>query len=198
MDKQLAKMDVLYEDLELRGVDYREVALPKAEYARCSFSNCSFAQTDLGSVKFEACTFVDCDLSMAKIEETAFRDVTFIRCKLLGLRFDTCAAFGLALHFEYCALSMSSFEGLKLKKTAFTHCKLDQMDFTGTDLSGAVFDECDLHSTLFERTILKQADLRTAYHFTIDPESNVVTKARFSKHNLSGLLYRYNLHIDDD
>ena len=50
-----------------------------------------------------------------------------------------------------------------------TH-SIAQADFAEADLSNVLFDSCDLEGTIFERTILKQADFRTSYNYSIDPE----------------------------
>jgi uncharacterized protein YjbI with pentapeptide repeats len=70
------------------------------------------------------------------------------------------------------------------------------VDFTAADLSQAVFDACDLADALFDRTVLEKADLRGALHYSIDPETNRVKKARFSPEGLRGLLGKYDIIID--
>jgi uncharacterized protein YjbI with pentapeptide repeats len=71
-----------------------------------------------------------------------------------------------------------------------------EADFTETDLSKSVFKDCDLTKSTFVQTNLEQADLRTAYGFSIDPEINRLQKARFSQQNIAGLLDKYNLKIE--
>ena len=66
-----------------------------------------------------------------------------------------------------------------------------------TDLSGSVFKECDLSGAVFERSNLEKAQMSTAYNFTIDPESNKINKTVFSKQNVVGLLFKYNIKIED-
>jgi hypothetical protein len=43
---------------------------------------------------------------------------------------------------------------------------------------------------------LKKADLRTAYNYHIDPESNKLKKAKFSLQGLPGLLDKYGIDIE--
>ena len=56
--------------------------------------------------------------------------------------------------------------------------------------------ECELAGATFDRTNLEKADLRTAYHFIIDPDNNRIKKAKFSESALSGLLTKYDLVIE--
>ena len=71
-----------------------------------------------------------------------------------------------------------------------------EVDFSETDLVGSVFKNCDLSGTIFENTHLEKADLRTAYNYHIDPESNKLKKAKFSLQGLPGLLDKYGLEIE--
>jgi uncharacterized protein YjbI with pentapeptide repeats len=51
-----------------------------------------------------------------------------------------------------------------------------------------VFDDCVMTGITFERCDLSGADLRTAVGYVINPTANRVAKARFSEHNLAGLV----------
>ena len=64
-------------------------------------------------------------------------------------------------------------------------------------MRGAIFDKCDMAKAKFEKTNLEKADFRTAINFTIDPEKNRLKKARFSSAGLPGLLYKYDIEIDN-
>lgn len=190
-------MSKLYiEDKDFKGEDFSQRAPGTGEYENCTFTACSFLHADLSGVIFSGCRFEDCDLSLATLKNTALREIRFKNCKLLGLRFDDCNNFSLALDFETCTLNLSSFYQVKLKNTRFKDCKLVEVDFVETDLSNAVFSECDLSGATFERTLLEGADFRTAFHFSIDPEINRIGKARFSTQNIAGLLHKYNIAIE--
>ena len=139
---------------------------------------------------------MDCDLSMAHIKQASFNDALFERCKMLGMRFDLCNDFLLSFRFMECTLNLSSFYGLKLKKSRFIKCKLQEVDFTETDLTSADFDGCDLQRAIFDRSILEKVDFRTAYNFNIDPERNKLRKARFSVDGVVGLLGKYDIVIE--
>lgn len=179
-----------------KGIDFREKALNKGDYENCSFSNCTFSGSDLSGIIFSVCRFENCDLSMASLMNTSFREVHFKHCKLLGLRFDECRHLLLSFSFESCVLDFSSFYKLKLKNIIFNECKLQEVEFLETDLTKSIFNHCDLQGARFENTILVGSDLRTAYNFSIAPETNKISQAKFSTTGISGLLDKYDIHIE--
>lgn len=184
------------EDKHFQGDNFSEKRLETGEYENCQFSNCSFLNSDLSGIIFSDCTFSDCDMSMAKLNGTAFREVVFRNCKMLGLRFDACNTFSLSFGFDACLLNFASFFKLSLRGTRFNNCKLEDVEWIETDLSQAVFKQCDFRNAIFEKTILQGADLRSSFNFSIDPENNLVSKAKFSLTNVVGLLDKYKLVIE--
>lgn len=183
-------------DKDFKGESYIETPLLHAEYENCTFADCLFSQSDLSDMIFSECKFENCEMSMANIKNTALRGVRFNNCKMLGWRFDECKTFGLAVSFEQCILDFSSFFGLKIPHTVFKNCSIKEVEFVETDLTKAVFQNCNLERAVFERTKLEGTDFRTAQHFTINPEMNRIQKAKFSTHNIAGLLYKYNIIIE--
>jgi len=173
-----------------------EEPLAKGEYAECTFLNCLFMNSDLTSITFVDCVFDKCDLSMAKITNVAFRDVSFVNCKLVGLNLEECNPFLISFSFEECVLNLSSFYQLKLKGIQFKSCNLQEVDFTETVLTSAIFDNCNLSRTIFSRTNLEKADFRTSYNYSINPETNRIRKARFSRMGIAGLLDNYDIEIE--
>ncbi len=85
---------------------------------------------------------------------------------------------------------------LRLKNTLFADSQLQEVEFIETDLTNASFKNCDLYKSVFEKTRLENADLRTAWRFSIDPEINFIQKAHFSTQNVVGLLDKYKIKID--
>jgi len=134
---------------------------------------------------------------MAVLTQTSFKEVVFKNCKLLGLHFDHCNPFLLSFTFEDCQLNLASFYRLKLVKTLFRNSSLKEVDFTGTDLSSSTFDNCDFAEATFNGSILEKADLRSSYHYSIDPEINKIKKARFSLQGIRGLLDKYGIIIEN-
>jgi hypothetical protein len=43
---------------------------------------------------------------------------------------------------------------------------------------------------------LEKADFRTAFNYSINPETNRIKKAKFSKEGLNGLLDKYDIEIE--
>ena len=83
-----------------------------------------------------------------------------------------------------------------MQNTHFTNCSLKEVDFSESDLSKSTFDNSSLLDSVFYRSILKEADFRTAKHFNINPEVNELKKAKFSRNSLEGLLLKHNLIIE--
>lgn len=184
------------QDQEYAGIDFRTNGFERGEYDNCTFNNCTLASVSLTGCIFVECRFINCDLSMAVLQDASFRDVIFRNCKMLGARFDECSKFLLAFRFESCILNFSSFYRLKLKGTSFKDCKLQEAEFTETDLTNAKLDDCDLLGARFENTLLEGADLRTAYNYSMDPERNHLTNAKFSLSGVVGLLDKYKIKIE--
>lgn len=167
------------------------------EYDNCIFENCDFSNINLSNVAFSSCEFTACNLSTTSLNHTSFRHVSFQDCKLLGLHFESCNPFLFEVEFNSCVLNLSSFYQLKMRQTNFKNCSLHEVDFTETDLTSSRFENCDLLNAVFDHSILEKVDFRSAVHYSIDPESNRLKKARFSKNGLAGLLHKYQLEIKD-
>ncbi|MDZ7845911.1 MAG: pentapeptide repeat-containing protein [Owenweeksia sp.] len=175
--------------------DFSLKALPKGDYDQCQFINCHFSGVHLSNYNFIGCDFNECDLSNVRLGGTGLKEVRFVKCKMVGTQFTECNPFLLAIDFEDCQLDFAVFNDLNLPGTSFMKCQLKEVDFSGANLNQVEFQGCDMENTHFENTKLEQADFRWARNFSIDPELNNLRKARFSKHNLSGLLHKYKLDI---
>ena len=186
----------LTEDILFERIDYTVHNLPRGEYENCKFINCNFYGGDISHTTFRECTFDSCDFSLAKLKNTALNDIHFKGCKLLGVQFEEVNPFLLSLDFENCVLKLAVFYKLKLKKTRFKNCNLQETDFTETDLTSAIFDNCDMQRIIFNKSILEKADLRTSFNYSFDPEQNRITKARFSRMGVIGLLDKYRIEIE--
>lgn len=182
------------EDLEFNNLD-KEHPFLEADYEYCQFSHCDFSNRDLSAFNFLECTFEHCDFSNTILHDTGFKTVTFDSCKMMGLHFEDCKAFLLAMSFKNCILSFSSFYQMILKGTLFDNCMLEQVDFTETDLSNAILKKCNLQKAIFEYTTLRNADLQTAINFDIDPDINKIAGAKFSTQGALTLLKKYKIVI---
>jgi fluoroquinolone resistance protein len=186
----------MIEDKLFEKVDYTVNYLPRDEYENCRFVNCNFYGGDISHMTFRECTFTDCDFSLAKMKNTALNDIHFIGCKLLGVQFEECNQFLLSLDFVNCVLKLAVFYKLKLKKTRFVNCNLQETDFTEAELPGSLFDNCDLLRVIFHKSNLEKVDFRSSFNYSIDPENNRITKARFSRVGVVGLLDKYKIEIE--
>ena len=166
------------------------------DFGNCHFLGCDFTSSDLSGLLFSDCHFEACNLSLATLKGTTLKDVIFRNCKLMGLSFQDCNKFLWTPTFQHCILHYAAFPGVNLKNTIFDHCELKEADFSGANLTGVVFDGCDLSGTVFSHTILTGADFRTARHYSLDPENNRIRDARFSLPEVTGLLHKYGIRID--
>ena len=184
-----------FEDEKFVKVNYASSPLAKATYEGCKFEHCIFSDADLSSIQFIDCVFEDCDFSLAHIKNTSMRDARFVRCKMLGLRFEDCNSFLFSVGFDHCILNHSSFFNVSMKKTIIKNSSCKEVYFTGADLSGSILTHTDFSLARFDQTNLEKADLRSAIHYSIDPENNKIKKAKFSIEGLAGLLDRYGIDI---
>ena len=175
--------------------DFRFNPLESGEYEDCIFEHCNFYESKLRGISLINCQFIDCDLSLVKIENTAFREVEFIRCKMTGVNFESANDFGLRFSFKETNLSYAVFYKKDLRKTLFEHCMLHETDFTQANLAESDFTDSDLSGAIFDQTHLEKANFTAAAHFRIIPENNFLKKARFSQHQLSGLLLHTGIEI---
>ena len=183
-------------DKEFNSVNFAEKPIEIGDYENCTFKNCIFSKTNLSDFNFDECLFTNCDFSNAKITNTAFKEVEFRNCKLMGLQFDECKPFLLAFRFINCQLNLSAFYGLKIKNTYFENCILNEVDFTDTVLSGSTFKNCNFSGAMFGNSNLEKVDFRSSVNFSINPETNRISKARFSVENITGLLDKYDIIIE--
>lgn len=181
-------------DKEFINQDF-SVAFPVGEYENCVFKSCNFSKIELSNSIFINCQFVDCDGSMIKLKGTSFQESTFLNCKLMGVRWEDCKPFLLSFNFKNCILNYSSFFKLKLKGGRFENCQLEEVDFTETDLTKSVWLGSNLLNAKFENTNLTEADFDQAINISIDPELNIINKAKFNSDSLIGLLEKYNIII---
>lgn len=174
---------------------FQEFNEPK-EFDNCTFERCDFSHQNLSNFRFIDCTFEDCNLGLATLENTQFQSVLFSKCKLIGLKFEQCNSFGMAVQFVSCVLDFSSFYQCVLKNTSILQCSLREVDFTESVWVGSRFTGSDLSLSVFDRTQLEKVDFREAINYQIDPENNSLKGAQFSLAQVSGLLTKYSIKIE--
>jgi uncharacterized protein YjbI with pentapeptide repeats len=167
-----------------------------SEFEQFHFVGCDLSEINLSGIRFEDCLFERCNLTNARLGGTALQNVAFADCKLLGLNFGACQDMLFGVHFDGCLLRYSSFAGKKMPGTRFAQCHLAEVDFTNADLNGVAFAGCDLTQAIFHDTQLVGTDFTTATSFSLDPEANTLTGARFALAGLPGLLDKYGLVVE--
>jgi len=73
---------------------------------------------------------------------------------------------------------------------------LSEVDFAYANLESCNFEGSRLLSAKFEQTNLKKADFREANHYSINPALNKLSKAKFSRDGLIGLLDTLDIEIE--
>ena len=192
----LRKPDYFPTDHVLTGLSASRLLALGPDFEQFRFVQCDFSEASLAGLRFEDCLFERCNLTTAKLSGTALQNVAFADCKLLGVGFGACLDMLFGVHFDGCQLRYASFGGKKMASTRFSQCSLDEVDFTNADLSNAAFLGCDLTRTNFHHTLLAGADFTTATGFSLDPENNTLTGARFALAGLPGLLDKYGLVLE--
>ncbi|PJJ52772.1 pentapeptide repeat-containing protein [Hymenobacter chitinivorans] len=171
-------------------------AHPDTEFEQCHFIGCDFSGAQLGQLRFADCLFERCNLASAAMAGASLQNVAFADCKLSGVQFAACRDFLFEVHFQGCQLHYASFFGKKLRNTRFVGCSLTDADFTSADLTEAAFADCTLRGTVFRSTQLTGTDFTTASEFSIDPDGNTLTKARFTLTGLLGLVDKYGIIVE--
>ncbi|MEI6846805.1 MAG: pentapeptide repeat-containing protein [Chlorobiaceae bacterium] len=186
----------LTENKVFEKITFTENNFLSGVYEECRFQNCDGKKADFSGITFRSCSFDGCDLSLALFRNSVLQDVKFLNSKLLGVQFSECRNFLLQLDFQNCMLKLALFSKLKLKNTRFKNCDLQEVDFTDADLAESIFEHCDLLLATFFKTNLEKADFRSALNYSINPETNRISKASFSIPAVIGLLDKYNIEIE--
>lgn len=176
-------------------VVYTGQKVASREFENCVFRDCDFSNTTFMSSTFMDCEFIDCNLSMLELLGSSLKNVTFKNCKLLGIVFENCDDFLFQVYFENCILDFASFNNKKMAKTKFINSSLRETSFLGTNLKQSSFEKCDLQGAIFNESDLTECNFTTATNYQIDPQFNVLKKARFALQGIPGLLEKYDIKI---
>ena len=181
---------------QFENIDFTASTLPFGDFEQCQFIQCNLNEVDLNDFTFINCEFIECNLSLAKINGTSFQDVNFSNCKMIGFNLESANKFGLKVKFNHCTINDSSFYEIQLSKTHFKNCSLVHVDFAYANLSQVFFEDCDLKNAIFDQTNLEKANLTSSYNFSINPNTNKIKNAKFSRENCLGLLDSFQIKID--
>ena len=69
-------------------------------------------------------------------------------------------------------------------------------NFTEAELSGTSFSGSDLCAAIFQNTRLSNSDFRSAVNYSINPQENVLSGARFSLPEVVRLLDAYKIRVE--
>lgn len=183
-------IDQTFQDLDLRNEGL----------IGCSFDGCTFKFGNFNSATFKSCRFVDCtfeqcDMSNISLINSDFRSVKFQNSKLVGVNW-TAAAQIMHVGFYECILNYANFSGLDLRKCILFQCMAVEADFIETNFSEANLTGTDFSSARFASTNLTKADLRHAKNYSIRPDSNKISKAKFSLPEATLLLYGLDIVLE--
>ena len=188
--------EIVHEDKVFEKISFTAQEIRNREFLRCKFKSCDFSGSNFNYNQFVDCEFVNCNISLLKLVSTTLSNVIFRDCKLLGVNFSECEDFLFSVQFEGGVLDFASFANKKMPKTRFANVSLKGVDFTRANLQGSVFENTNLEDAVFSKTNLKEANMLTAFGYTIDPEANMIAKARFSLYGVAGLLNKYGISIE--
>ncbi|CAI6040155.1 pentapeptide repeat-containing protein [Cohnella sp. JJ-181] len=189
--------DETFNDLHLANEE-----LSSVRFYDCTFRNCDFSEAELIGCKFSGCAFESCNLNFIKVTDSQFSGSSFVKSKVLGVNWSDAdwprtAGRGL-LSFNQCAVSHSTFIGLRLPGCAITDCVAKNADFREADLTGVSFAGTDLSESLFGDTVLVGADFSRATGYAINPTQNRIQQAKFALPEATSLLYHMGIEIVED
>ncbi|AZZ37373.1 hypothetical protein CIK05_11410 [Bdellovibrio sp. qaytius] len=176
--------------------DLRSQTIENCSFDACHFKNCNFNGAVLKNSRFLDCTFDMCDFSNAKITNSDLRSVKFQNSKLVGVNW-TNAAQVMHLGWYECILNYGNFSGLDLRKCVMFQCSAIEADLIETNFSEANLCGTDFTSARFASTNLTKADLRNAKNYSIRPDSNKISKAKFSLPEATLLLYGLDIILEE-
>ncbi len=181
----------------ITNVDFK-VSSKDEDYFNCIFQHCDFNGITFPKMLFEQCRFISCNLSLCKMSMTAWNNIVFDGCKMTGIDFSNSNKFTFSIVVDKCNLQYASFQGLNLQGVQFRDSQLIETDFSGCNMKKAVFSGSNLSRAVFSHCNLEEADFTTAIGYTIDPNLNRLSKARFSLQGVPGLLTTFGIVIDQD
>lgn len=190
-----------YADQKWSDINLKDDSINGSIFEGCHFLQCHFDNSVISQCKFIECTFKACSLDLVKFKGSSFLETDFIDCKMKGINWTE-------IHFPYvivtspiffnrCDISYSTFYELNLPSIAAIECKAHEVDFRGTNLSNADLICTDFQNAHFHQTILKDADLREAINYRLDPNDNIIKKAKFSLPEAINLLSNFDIEIDN-
>jgi uncharacterized protein YjbI with pentapeptide repeats len=185
-----------FENQEFKKESCGGFDLKHRAFSHVTFEHCDFSQADFSSSKFLDCRLSNCNLSLTKISGSRLQEVEFESCKLVGVDFTQCNPMFLAIRFNKCLIGTCNFSGLDLKNGVFRECTIRDTHFKESNLTGADFAKSDLAGTVFHNANLSQANFLGAINYSINPLTNKLSKAKFSKPEVLSLLDHMDIVVE--
>jgi len=175
--------------------DFSNIEIKDKVFFRCIFENCNFSKTKINS-KFTECKFLGSNFSLTQFLNARLQDASFENCKIVGVNFGRCDPMFFSLKFLSCLIDTANFSDSDLKNFIFLNSTVRDTFFKNSNLSKASFANSDLRGSIFHNSNLSKADFKGAVNYCIDPNTNQLAKAEFSKGEVLGLLNYLDIIID--
>ena len=169
-----------------------------ARYEAVRFEGLSLHGATLRDARFLDCVFIDCDLSMARLDAVTLRGVRFEACRLAGVDMGALRDDGLGIEatFDACDLDRVQIAHADLRACVFTGGRARGASLRRCDVRSVAFDGVDLTHATFLGCDLREADLRSARGYRIDPSSNRVSGMRVALPEALSFLVMLELELD--
>lgn len=191
-----------YSDRVFEKIRLEQAQLASNEFYDCTFDHCSLVGSTFRTCRFVSCVFRDCDLSLIQVPHCSFTTTRFEKSRVIGVDWTQAhwpaKGLGEPIGFSECAISHSTFIGLKLPRIRIRGCVALDVDFREASLVKADFTGTDLSGSLFLGTDLTEADLSQARNYRIDPSQNVLKRAKFALPEAISLLYSLDIVLAED
>lgn len=155
-----------------------------------------FQGEDLSCVHVSDCIFLGCSFITPDLKKTRLQNVSFEGCKLSGVDFTLCDPTFFSISFTNCHLDGCNFSQLPCKKISFKNCRVLNCHFIECDLREGDFQGADLGGTLFHQANMEGANFCKAINYQIDPMTNRVKGAKFSRLEAVRLLEGLGVKIE--
>jgi len=206
MTNKKSKIDVFsensYEGQSFADIELKNSQVENIEFVNCTFNHCDFNESIFRTCTFRDCVFSNCDLSLLRVDKSLFKNTEFKSCKALGINWSK-ASWGRkeitqlikSIDFSKCVLNYSTFIGLELSHLNMQDCIAHEVDFSKAILRKANFKGTDLQNAIFRNSDLREANFVRAKNYSISPQLNKISRAKFSLPEVMSLLYNMDIVI---
>lgn len=193
-----------YEGQSFTDIELKNSLVESIEFIICTFDHCDFNETPFKACTFRDCIFENCDLSLMQVDESVFKNTEFKSCKALGINWSK-ASWGRkeitqlikSIDFSKCVLNYSTFIGLELSHLNMQDCIAHEVDFSEAILRKANFKGTDLQNAIFRSSDLREANFVGAKNYSISPQLNKISRAKFSLPEAMSLMYNMDIVISE-